>query len=321
MKRGLVIGKFLPPHKGHIALIEFAARQCEELIVSMSFTKNDAIPAYLRLSWLKEIFEDSPHIKPEMVEDNFDDETLPLVERTRIWAAFIRKRFPPIDIIFSSEDYGDPFAKHLDCEHVRFDQLRNKVAVSASLIRKSPYKYWDFIPGPVKPYYVKKICLYGPESTGKSIMAMQLAEQYNTTYVPEVAREMLTKNEFSVEDIIQIGHAHYNRINKNLKTADKIIFCDTDAITTQIYAQHYLATIPPVLYELEEKIKYDIYFLFDIDVPWVPDGLRDLPHRRQEMFSLFRHELEKRNIPYILVSGDWKERKNIITKAVNQLLQ
>lgn len=321
MKRGLVIGKFLPLHKGHVALITFAVRQCDELIVSMSFTKNDSIPSPVRLLWLKETFADSPHIKPEMVEDNFDDETLPLVDRTRIWADFIRKRFPPIDMIFSSEEYGDPLAKHLGCEHIPFDPLRNKFPVSASLIRKYPYRYWDFIPEAVKPYYVKKICLYGPESTGKSIMAIQLAEHYNTTYVPEVAREMLIKNDFTIEDIIQIGHAHYNRIHEKLRTADKVLFCDTDAITTQIYSQHYLGTIPPVLYELEEKIRYDLYILFDIDVPWISDGLRDLPHLRKEMFARFKHELERRNIAYILVSGTWRERKNMITKAIDQMLQ
>jgi HTH-type transcriptional repressor of NAD biosynthesis genes len=321
MKRGLVIGKFMPIHVGHVALVEFAAAQCDELIVSMSFTSIDHIGPHIRFNWIQEIFKDRPNIKPAMEEDNFDDETLPLMERTKIWADFIRKKFQTIHVVFSSEDYGLPFANNLNCAHVSFDATRNQFPVSASLIRKNPFRYWNFIPEVVKPYYVKRICFYGPESTGKSNMAERFAKKYDTQFVPEVARELLTKNDFTVEDIIAIGHAHYNRIHEKLKTANKILFCDTDAITTQIYSQHYLGIVPPVLYELETKVIYDLYVLFDIDVPWIPDGLRDLPHLRQEMFLQFKQALEKRNIHYVLVSGSWQQRETIVEHSINKLLQ
>ena len=55
---------------------------------------------------------------------------------------------------------------------------------------------------------IKKICLYGPESTGKSTLTIHLAEKFETTFVPEVAREMLITNDFSVQDIINIGIKH-----------------------------------------------------------------------------------------------------------------
>jgi HTH-type transcriptional repressor of NAD biosynthesis genes len=57
MKRGLVIGKFMPLHKGHIALIEFAAALCDELIVSMSYTDNDPIDPQLRLEKIAEHYQ------------------------------------------------------------------------------------------------------------------------------------------------------------------------------------------------------------------------------------------------------------------------
>lgn len=321
MKRGLVIGKFMPIHAGHIALIKFAAAHCDELIVSMSFTLNDQIDPRTRFEWIREIFKDRPHIKPAMEEDNFDDETLPLTERTRIWADFIRKKFPLVHVIFSSEEYGAPFAKNLNCEHIPFDPPRNQFQVSASMIRNKPFHYWNFIPDVVKPYYVKSICLYGPESTGKSYMAERLAKKYETQFVPEVARELLTTNDFTADDILKIGQAHYNRILEKLKTANKILLCDTDAITTQIYSQHYLGIIPPILFELEKKVTYDHYFLFDVDVPWVADGLRDLPHLRQQMLILFKDALEKRAIAYTLVQGDWAQREKVIMQYIEQILQ
>jgi HTH-type transcriptional repressor of NAD biosynthesis genes len=320
MRRGLVIGKFMPIHNGHIALINFAASQCDELIVSMSYTRRDPINPDLRFAWIKEIFKDRITIHPEISEDNFDDEQLPLPERTRIWAEFIKGRFPKVDVLFSSEEYGVPFADHLGIPHVSFDPPRTQVPVSATMIRQHPYQNWEYIPVVVQPYFVKKVCLYGPESTGKSTMAKKLAERYHTTFVPEVARELILSNEFSIDDIIKIGRAQHHRVEEMLKGANKLLFCDTDAITTQIYSRHYLHTVPEVLFELEAKWRYDQYFLFDIDVPWVKDDMRDLGHRRQEMYDTFKGELDVRRMPYIKVNGSWQEREHIITNVIDQWL-
>ncbi|NJN43068.1 MAG: ATP-binding protein [Flammeovirgaceae bacterium] len=119
-----------------------------------------------------------------------------------------------------------------------------------------------------------------------------------------------------------MGNAQTDRVLQKVKTANKILFCDSDLITTQIYAQHYLGEVPPVLYELEEKVTYDLYFLFDIDVPWEDDGLRDLgsDKDRQRMFSVFKSELEQRGIAHVLVKGDWKEREQIVVEAIDKLL-
>jgi HTH-type transcriptional regulator, transcriptional repressor of NAD biosynthesis genes len=170
MKRGLVIGKFMPVHQGHMALIRFALTHCDELIVSMSFTMADPIPHSLRFDWLKKIFEQEPKIKIEESLDDFDNETLPLIDRTKIWARFIEKRFPKIDVVISSEEYGVPFADHLGASCVLFDQSRIQIPISATKIRTKPFLYWQYIPEVVRPYFVKKICLYGPESTGKSVI-------------------------------------------------------------------------------------------------------------------------------------------------------
>jgi len=167
---------------------------------------------------------------------------------------------------------------------------------------------------------VKKICFYGPESTGKSTLAKYVAQIYDAVFVPEVAREFIADNNFTIEEIIQIGQAQTERILEATTYADKIIFCDTDLITTQIYSRYYLNTIPAVLFELEKAVSFDLYFLMDIDVPWIADGLRDLGNRRQEMFDVFKHELEIRDIPYTLVRGDWEARKDLVKKKIDLLI-
>ncbi|HEY5750904.1 MAG TPA: AAA family ATPase [Chryseolinea sp.] len=320
MKRGLVIGKFMPLHHGHIALINFAAARCDELIVSMSYTDQDAIDPDLRLGWIKSVFTD-PRIRIAKIKDDFDNESLALDERTALWAPVMKRTYPSIAIVFSSEAYGEPFARHLQAEHMAFDPGRTIVPVSATKIRSHPFQYWEHIPGVVRPYFVKKVCFYGAESTGKSTLAIRMAEYYNTEFVPEVARELLITNDFTVEDIITIGNAHAQRVDEKIKTANKLLFCDTDAITTQIYSKYYLNVVPEVLYELEAKVKYDLYFLMDIDVPWIEDGLRDLPHKRQEMTNIFKGALEQRNISYITVSGDFQQREATVHRAIDSLLK
>lgn len=165
------------------------------------------------------------------------------------------------------------------------------------------------------------ICLYGPESTGKSEMAKRLAEIYKTEIVPEVYREILNSNSFNSEDIIEIGKAQTARVFQKMEIANKVLFCDTDVITTQIYSRHYLKVVPPELYQLEEMISYHHYFLFDVDVPWIADGLRDLGEERKELFEIFKAELEKRNISYTLVHGDWQTRARIVNDKIDALIK
>jgi nicotinamide riboside kinase len=74
------------------------------------------------------------------------------------------------------------------------------------------------------------------------------------------------------------------------------------------------------LFELEKKVRYDLYFLMDIDVPWVADGLRDLGNRREDMIAVFKDALEKRGIPYVLVKGSYTEREEIVVTGIDRLL-
>ncbi len=319
MKRGLVIGKFMPVHNGHIALIRFATRHCDELIVSMSYKEDDPISGLLRFSWIKEIFQSDNKIRPELVVDDFDDESLLWKERTKIWADFLNKRYGKIDVIVSSEEYGPYLAQQLKTLHIAFDEERKIVPVSATAIRLSPLANWNFIPKEVRPHFVMKICFYGPESTGKSVMANHFAKVYQTEFVPEVAREIITSNDFSLDDIIEISLAQTERVIEKTKIANRILFCDTDLITTQIYCRHYLGEVPPIVYELEKQITYDQYFLFDIDVPWVADGMRDLADQRIEQFNVFRSELDKRKISYTVVTGSYEEREAFLHSEIDKL--
>ncbi|RAJ94568.1 NadR type nicotinamide-nucleotide adenylyltransferase [Larkinella arboricola] len=167
---------------------------------------------------------------------------------------------------------------------------------------------------------IKLICLYGPESVGKTTLAKQLAAHYQTVFVHEVARDLITSNDLTLDDYVQIGHAQTEAVLKAVPQANRLLICDTDLITTALYSEIYLNDVPPVLAELEKAVPYDLYFLLNIDVPWVADGLRDLGHRREEIYGRFKTALENRNVPYVDVSGNWAERWATVTAEIDRLL-
>ncbi|GAB4045786.1 hypothetical protein GCM10028810_21100 [Spirosoma litoris] len=72
--------------------------------------------------------------------------------------------------------------------------------------------------------------------------------------------------------------------------------------------------------ELEQQVHYDVYALLDIDVPWIADGLRDQRHRRAEMLARFRAELDRRKLPYLLVSASYPERFITLKNMADKLL-
>ena len=164
------------------------------------------------------------------------------------------------------------------------------------------------------------ICFFGPESTGKSTMARIIADRFNGLAVPEVSRELIDSNAFTLSDIEKIGHAQLKRMLDAETSGGRLVVCDTDLITTAIYSEHYLGSVPPVIGELEHQQHIDRYFLFDIDVPWVADGLRDLGDQREEMMNKFRNALEQRGIPYTLVRGNYREREAFLSAELGRML-
>jgi HTH-type transcriptional repressor of NAD biosynthesis genes len=137
--------------------------------------------------------------------------------------------------------------------------------------------------------------------------------------VPEAAREILLSNDFSEKEIIAIGKRQYQYLQEKLKHANKLLFCDTDAITTQIYSQLYLGKVPHEIYAIEKQTSYDLYFLLDIDTPWIADPLRDQEHRRKEIMEIFKQELERRKIDYVMISGNYREREERVKSKIEEI--
>ena len=156
-----------------------------------------------------------------------------------------------------------------------------------------------------------RIVLYGPESSGKTTLAKALAKQFQTTWVPEFARNYLQekwdqkKEVCSLEDLIIIAKGQINQENNIIEDANKFLFCDTNVLITKAWSEtHFNGYCAPEIQYWVDTFKYDHYFLTDIDVPWQADDLRDRPNRRKQMFDYFENLLKNKKASYTLLNGN-----------------
>jgi nicotinamide riboside kinase len=164
-----------------------------------------------------------------------------------------------------------------------------------------------------------KIALFGPESTGKTTLAKQLADYYATEWVPEFAREYLqkkweeNKQVCTQEDMMPIAYGQVALENEKLDTAKDYLFCDTNLLVTKVFSEVYYGNCNPLLNEAALAHEYDLFFLTDIDVPWEKDDIRDNPNKRETVFSVFKQTLLDNKKPFVTISGDKESR---LAKAV-----
>jgi len=167
---------------------------------------------------------------------------------------------------------------------------------------------------------VVRVCLHGPESTGKTTLARELAEHFHTLFVPEFGRLYCEAfgNQCDAEDLRAIvrGQILMNRAAE--RKAARILILDTDAVMTAIWADVLLGQRPDDLDRVEDPA--DFYLLADVDVPFAADSIRFFPDQttREAFLERCRAELDRRKLPYTVISGDRDARRNRAVAAINE---
>ncbi len=172
---------------------------------------------------------------------------------------------------------------------------------------------------------VKRIAVFGFESTGKTSLAETLAKKFNVPLVAEHAREYWDQHGGIVlEDMMPIAREQWRREDEAAARAKNLIICDTDALTTMLWSDLLYGTCPEELRRTVEKRakNYALYLLLDIDVPFTPDPQRCFPDPddREKGRRVWRGALERRGLPFELISGPWAERERQATAAVQRVL-
>jgi cytidyltransferase-like protein len=175
---GFLLGKFLPPHRGHQFLIEFARAYVDRLSVLVCSIAREPIPGALRYRWMCESF-------PGVTLIHHTDEIPQTPEEHpqfwEIWRASIRRHVPGrIDYVFASEDYGWRLAEELGARFVPVDIERRNVPVSGRAVRADPMTHWEALLPAVRPYYLKRVCVLDSQ---RPSLAEMLAAEFQTVCV------------------------------------------------------------------------------------------------------------------------------------------
>jgi HTH-type transcriptional repressor of NAD biosynthesis genes len=320
--RGLVIGKFYPPHRGHKFLIETALAQVDHLDVLVCARPEQTITGQLRAHWLREIH---PKACVRAIDDPGED------DNSEFWAKYtvqILGNAP--DVVFTSEDYGDGYAHFLACRHVMVDRERMRVPVSAREIRAAPLRHWEYLEPCVRAFFAKRISVVGAESTGTTTLARDLAEHYRTVWVPEYGREYCEKlqaagvdlwtYQWRSEEFTDIARKQQQMEDDLAREANRLLVCDTDVVATGIWHQRYMGTGSPEVEAIAAAHRHDLYLLTDCDLPFVQDGLRDGETIRQWMTRRFEEVLAERGLTWVKISGSGGQRLLAAIRQVDRFL-
>lgn len=317
--RGLVLGKFMPFHKGHEYLIRFAREHCQELDVVVGTNRDEPIPGHLRYEWVKKTFAYDPKINviwypnslPQAPKDENDD---------KFWADWkhallvdCHARPVEYDYVFTSEQYGWKLSEMLNATHVPVNVDRSIIPVSGTLIRSNPWENWKYLTAEARPYFLKKVVIAGAESCGKTTLARDLAKLYKTIYVPEYGRDYYEmRNQGSADirfehlDDIAIGHVAST--HAAARSANRIMFIDTDPFATCLFSLAYFGKVSDrVLIEMENW-HVDLTVVCAPVIPWVKDNLRDMPDTRKKFHEDYLELLTKHHQKFIIMDNPCEDR-------------
>lgn len=157
-----------------------------------------------------------------------------------------------------------------------------------------------------------KVALVGPESSGKSTLAKELSIYFNGHYVEEFARRYLEENgaNYVIEDLDFFAESQLN--SEKTVAENQLLFCDTTPLSIKVWSIYKYGKYSNKVDLLTSSSHYDLNLLLKPDLSYEFDPLReDSPQKnREELFELFKKELEEKGANYSIIEGIGNIRLN-----------
>lgn len=171
----------------------------------------------------------------------------------------------------------------------------------------------------------KRIVILGPESTGKSELTINLAEYFKAPYVPEYAREFLTKHgtAYTYDDLLSIAKGQVALEDKILSenAGRPLVFIDTDMHVMKVWCEFVFNKCHNYILDQLSTRHYDLFLLCNVDLPWTKDDLREYPdiETRKKLYNIYRETMVREKLPWVDISGNYTERLDKAIEAVKNL--
>lgn len=312
------MGKFNPPHLGHAYLIQEASRRVARLYVLLCERKGQTLPGLDRCAWLLDG-------APSNVEVLLTPDDLP--EANEPWATRALEVLPePPDVAFTSEDWGEGWAKLMGAEHVTVDRDRTAFPISGTTLRSDLGAEFTWLVPAARQALARRVVLVGAESTGKTTMAEALARHLETVWVPEhgrwywEGRRHVPDQTWRTDELRRIGAAQ-GRLEDDLarRATNGVVVADTDALVTAVWHERYLGAPDPVLDRMAAERVPDLYLVCCPDFPWMQDGTRESHQHRDRMHESTVARVEASGASVDFLRGSHEERLTIAIKHVAPL--
>jgi HTH-type transcriptional repressor of NAD biosynthesis genes len=324
MVKAFVFGKFLPFHKGHEAMMNFALTKCDFLTVLVCCSDKESIPDTFRKAWIEKAFEKKKYIEIRIF--NYLESELPNTSESsesvsKIWADIFKKQLPDYSLLITSEEYGNFVAAFMNIQHIAFDIPKKLYPVSATAVRNNLFANWKFLPDTVKPDLLLKVVILGTECTGKTTLTEKLAKHFNCSFVSEAGRDIIANsNSFTFDDLYLVATEHAKRIDKIILADNPLVIIDTDIHTTESYSRFTFEKELEISADIYNSNRANIYLYLNNDVEYLQDGTRLSEAERNLLDLSHRQVLTDHNIDIIEIKGDWNERFEKAVEQINKLI-
>ena len=324
MVKAFVFGKFLPFHKGHEAMINFALANCEFLTVLVCCSDKENIQDTYRKAWIEKAFEKEKNIEirtfnyleSELLNTSESSESV-----SKIWAEVFKKQLPDYSLLITSEEYGNFVAAFMNIQHIAYDIPKKLYPVSATAVRNDVFNNWQFVPDSVKPDLLLKVVILGTECTGKTTLTEKLAKYFNCSFVSEAGRDIIANsNSFTFNDLYLVASEHATRIDKSNLADSPLVIIDTDIHTTKSYSLFTFEKELEISTDIYNSNRANIYLYLNNDIEYLQDGTRLSEADRNLLDLSHRQVLTNHNIEIIEVTGDWDKRFEKAVEQINKLI-
>jgi NadR type nicotinamide-nucleotide adenylyltransferase len=174
---------------------------------------------------------------------------------------------------------------------------------------------------------IRRIAVFGPESTGKTTLARRLSLHFEEPWSPEFVRGFwdARAGRISAGDLDAVARGQIDSEESAAASARRAVFCDTELLTCVLWDDLLFPGRCPewVRDEAERRARvFSLYLFCDTDLPFAPDPQRCFPDEEGRRMGrrLWHDALAGRSLPFVVIRGEGAAREAAAIAAVAPIL-